>query len=155
VVRGPDLGGPGQGRPRYLFAASELVSGGGLDSLAGASNYNGGHGPVFPALIGSLILLLGRDTESLIWAMRLTALLNPPLAYLLAKRLSGPSAGLLAAALLTLFGFNVRSTFVLNIDALLLTFTLLALLTLLAAVRRGGSSRRSPSFRGCSWGPPC
>ncbi|MDP9439715.1 MAG: glycosyltransferase family 39 protein [Actinomycetota bacterium] len=130
----------GKDAPRYLFAASEIVSGGGLDSLAGAANYNGGHGPVFPALIGSLILLLGRDTEGLIWAMRLTALLNPPLAYLLAKRLSGPPAGLLAAALLTLFGFNVRSTFVLNIDVLLLTFTLLALLALLAAVRRGGSS---------------
>ena len=129
----------GKDAPRYLFAASELVSGGGLDSLAGAANYNGGHGPVFPALIGSLILLLGRDTEALIWAMRLTALLNPLLAYFLAKRLSGPPAGLLAAALLTLFGFNVRSTFVLNIDVLLLTFTLLALLVLLAAVRRGGS----------------
>ena len=130
----------GKDAPRYLFAASELVTGGGLDSLAGAANYNGGHGPVFPALIGSLILLLGRDTESLVWAMRLTALLNPPLAYFLAKRLSGPPAGLLAAALLTLFGFNVRSTFVLNIDALLLTFTLLTLLALLAAVRRGESS---------------
>ena len=72
--------------------------------------------------------------------MRLTALLNPLLAYFLAKRLSGPPAGLLAAALLTLFGFNVQSTFVLNIDVLLLTFTLLALLALLAAVRRGGSA---------------
>jgi len=130
----------GKDAPRYLFAASELVSGGGLDSLAGTSNYNGGHGPVFPALIGSLILLLGRDTEGLVWAMRLTALLNPLLAYFLAKRLSGPLAGLLAAALLTLFGFNVRSAFVLNIDVLLLTFTLLALLALLAAVQRGGSS---------------
>ena len=66
----------GKDAPRYLFAASELVSGGGLDSLAGAANYNGGHGPVFPALLGSLMLLVGRDTEALIWAMRLTALLN-------------------------------------------------------------------------------
>ena len=130
----------GKDAPRYLFAGSELVSGGGLDSLAGISNYNGGHGPVLPALIGSLILVFGRDTETLVWAMRLTALLNPPLAYFLAKRLSGPPAGLLAAALLTLFGFNVQSTFVLNIDALLLTFTLLALLALLAAIERGGSS---------------
>ena len=138
----------GKDAPRYLFAASELVSGGGLDSLAGAANYNGGHGPVFPALIGSLILPLGRDTEALIWAMRLTALLNPLLAYFLAKRLSGPPAGLLAAALLTLFGFNVRSAFVLNIDALLLTFTLLALLALLAAVRRGGSSPALASLSG-------
>src|SRR3712207_9299186 len=62
--------------PRYLFAGSELVSGGGLESLAGISNYNGGHGPVLPALIGSLILILGRDTEGLVWAVRLLALLN-------------------------------------------------------------------------------
>ena len=138
----------GKDAPRYLFAGSELVSGGGLDSLAGASNYNGGHGPVFPALIGSLILLLGRDTEGLVWAMRLTALLNPPLAYFLAKRLSGPPAGLLAAALLTLFGFNVRSTFVLNIDVLLLTFTLLTLLALLAAGEKCGSSPVLPLLSG-------
>ncbi|HKH12031.1 MAG TPA: glycosyltransferase family 39 protein [Rubrobacter sp.] len=134
----------GKDAPRYLFAGSEIVSGGGLDSLAGVSNYNGGHGPVFPALIGALILVLGRDTESLVWAMRLTALLNPILAYFLARRLSGPPlgppAGLLAAAMLTLFGSNVRSTFVLNIDALLLTFTLLSLLALLAAVGGGGTS---------------
>ncbi len=130
----------GKDAPRYLFAGSELVSGGGLDSLAGTSNYNGGHGPVFPALIGSLMLVLGRDTESLVWAMRLMALFNPLLVYFLAKRLSGPLAGLLAAALLTLFGFNVQSTFVLNIDALLLTFALLALLALLAAIRVGDSA---------------
>jgi 4-amino-4-deoxy-L-arabinose transferase-like glycosyltransferase len=130
----------GKDSPRYLFAGSELVSGGGFDSLAGVANYNGGHGPVFPALIGALILILGRDTESLVWAMRLMALLNPLLAYFLAKRLSGPLAGLFAATLLTLFGFNVRSTFVINIDALLVTFTLLAILALIAAKDRGGSS---------------
>ena len=129
----------GKDAPRYLFAGSELVSGGGLDSLAGISNYNGGHGPVLPALIGSLILIFGRDTESLVWAMRLLALLNPLLAYFLVKRLSSSLAGLLVAALLTLFGFNVQSTFVLNIDALLLAFTLLTLLALLAAIKRGGS----------------
>jgi 4-amino-4-deoxy-L-arabinose transferase-like glycosyltransferase len=126
----------GMDAPRYLFAGSELASGEGIDSLAGVSNYNGGHGPVLPALIGSLILVFGRDTESLVWAMRLTALLNPLLVYFLAQRLSGPPAGLLAAALLTLFGFNVKSTFVISIDALLLTFTLLALLILLAAIKR-------------------
>jgi hypothetical protein len=126
--------------PRYLFAGSELVSGGGLESLAGISNYNGGHGPVLPALIGSLILILGRDTEGLVWAVRLLALLNPLLAYFLARGLSGPLAGLLAAALLTLFGFNVKSAFMLNIDAVLLTFYLLALLSLLAVIKRDASS---------------
>ena len=125
---------------RYLFAGSELVSGGSLDSLTSISDYNGGHGPVFAALIGSLILIFGRNTENLVWAVRLMALFNPLLAYFLAKRLSSPLAGLLAAALLTLFGFNVESTFMLNIDAVLLTFYLLALLALLAAIKRDGSS---------------
>ncbi|MDQ3911427.1 MAG: glycosyltransferase family 39 protein [Actinomycetota bacterium] len=131
----------GYDAPRYLFAGSELVSGGGLDSLDGISNYNGGHGPVLPALIGSLILLFGRDTVSLVWALRLMALFNALLAYFLAKRLSSPLAGLLAAALLTLFGFNVTSMFMLDIDAVLLTFYLLALLALIAAIKRDGSSK--------------
>jgi 4-amino-4-deoxy-L-arabinose transferase-like glycosyltransferase len=130
----------GYDAPRYLFAGSELVSGGGLDSLAGTSNFNGGHGPVFPTLIGFLIFTLGRDTESVVWAVRFIALFNPLLAYFLAKRLSGPLAGLLAAALITLFGFNVKSTFMLNIDAVLLIFYLLALLALLSAIKRDDSS---------------
>jgi 4-amino-4-deoxy-L-arabinose transferase-like glycosyltransferase len=125
--------------PRYLLAASQLVSGHGLESPSGISNYNGGHGPGFPALIGFFILVFGRHTETLAWALRLLALLNPLLAYFLAKRLSGPPAGLLAAALLTLFGFNVKLTNAFNIDAALLTFYLLALLTLLAAMERDAS----------------
>ncbi len=129
----------GYDAPRYLFAGSELVSGGGLDSLAGISNFNGGHGPVFPTLIGSMILILGRDTESLVWAVRLIALFNPLLTYFLMKRLSDPLAGFLAAALLTLFGYNVKSIFMLNIDGVLLTFYLLSLLSLLAAIKRGSS----------------
>jgi 4-amino-4-deoxy-L-arabinose transferase-like glycosyltransferase len=130
----------GYDAPRYLFAGSELVSGGDLESPAGISNFNGGHGPVFPVLIGSLILVFGRDTESLVWAVRLMALFNPLLVYFLAKRLSSPLAGLLAASLLTLFGFNVKSTFMLNIDAVGLTFYLSTLLALLAAIKRDGSS---------------
>src|SRR5215203_2656109 len=130
----------GYDAPRYLFAGSELVSGGGLNSLASISDYNGGHGPVFAALIGSLILIFGRDTESLIWAVRLMALFNPLLVYFLAKRLSSPLAGLLAAALIILFGFNVESTNAFNIDSVLLTFYLLALLALLAAIMRGSAA---------------
>jgi 4-amino-4-deoxy-L-arabinose transferase-like glycosyltransferase len=129
----------GYDAPRYLLSGSELVSGGGLDSLAGTSNFNGGHGPVFPALIGFLVLIFGRDTETLVWAVRLMALLNPLLAYFLTKRLSGSLGGLLAAALITLFGFDVKSTFMLNIDAVLLIFYLLALLTLIAAIKRVNS----------------
>jgi 4-amino-4-deoxy-L-arabinose transferase-like glycosyltransferase len=75
----------------------------------------------------------------LVWAVRLLALFNPLLAYFLAKRLSSPLAGLLAAALLTLFGYNVMATNAFNIDGVLLTFYLLALLSLLAALKRGYS----------------
>jgi hypothetical protein len=71
--------------------------------------------------------------------VRLLALLNPLLAYFLAKRLSSPLAGLLAAALITLFGFNVKLTNAFNIDSVLLTCYLLALLALLAAIKRGSA----------------
>ena len=125
--------------PRYLLAASELVSGTDLEIPGGVSKYNGGHGPGFPALIGSLILVFGRDTESLAWAVRLLAQLNPLLLYFLTRRLSNPLAGLIAAALFTLFGVNVESMNPFNIDSALLTFYLLALLALLAAIRRESS----------------
>jgi 4-amino-4-deoxy-L-arabinose transferase-like glycosyltransferase len=122
--------------PRYLLAALELVTGRGLEDLNGLP-FNGGHGPGFPALIGALILLLGRDTEALVWAVRLFALVNSLLAYFLVKRLSGPLAGLIAAALVTLLGFAVKTT--LSIDAAVLTFYLSALLALLAAIKRSSS----------------
>jgi 4-amino-4-deoxy-L-arabinose transferase-like glycosyltransferase len=122
---------------RYLFAGSEFILGRGLQTSDGLP-FNGGHGPVFPALIGSLILVSGRDIEALAWAVRLLALLNPLLAYLLVKRINSPLAGLIAAALVTLFG---NMNLALNIDAVLLTFYLLALLSLLAAINnRDGSA---------------
>jgi 4-amino-4-deoxy-L-arabinose transferase-like glycosyltransferase len=126
----------GNDAARSLFAGSELVLGQGLQTSDGLP-FNGGHGPVFPALIGALILVFGRDIETLAWALRLLALLNPLLAYFLVKRISGPLAGLIAAALVTLFG---TMHLAINIDAVLLMFYLLALLTLLAAIDRGGSA---------------
>jgi 4-amino-4-deoxy-L-arabinose transferase-like glycosyltransferase len=110
----------GNDAPRYLLAGSHI-----------------NHGPGFPALVGPLILLFGRDTEEVAWAVRLIALLNPLLAYSLVKRISSPAAGLIAAALVTLFGYNVETT--LNIDAPLLMLYLLALLALLAAIQRDSS----------------
>jgi hypothetical protein len=67
------------------------------------------------------------------------ALLNPLLAYFLVKRISSPAAGLIAAALVTLLGYNIKSPLAVNIDAPLLTFYLLALLALLAAIKRDSS----------------
>jgi hypothetical protein len=67
------------------------------------------------------------------------ALLNPLLAYLLAKQLSSPAGGLVAAALVTLLGYSAMSKLAINIDAPLLMFYLLALLTLIAAIRRNSS----------------
>ena len=126
----------GNDATRYLFAGSELVLGQGLQTSDGLP-FNGGHGPVFPALIGALILVFGRDIEALAWALRLLALLNPLLAYLLVRRISGPLAGLIAAALVTLFG---KMSLALNIDAVLLMLYLLALLTLLVAIDRDSSA---------------
>jgi Dolichyl-phosphate-mannose-protein mannosyltransferase len=126
----------GNDATRSLFAGSELILGRGLEGSDGLP-FNGGHGPVFPSPIGSLILIFGRDIETLAWALRLLALLNPLLAYLLVKRIASPLAGLIAAALVTLFG---NMNLALNIDAVLLMFYLLALLTLLAAIKRDGSS---------------
>jgi hypothetical protein len=122
---------------RYLLAGSQLVLGQGLAALNAGSHIN--HGPGFPALIGSLILLFGLDTEELAWTVRLMAQLNPLLAYFLTKRISGPVAGLIAAAVVTLFGYTVKATSAFNVDAVLLTFYLLALLALLATIKRDSS----------------
>jgi hypothetical protein len=128
----------GNDTARYLLAGSQLVSGGALENLDTISEYNGGHGPGLPVLIGALILLFGRDTEALVWALRLISLLNPLLAYFLVKRISSPVAGLIAAALVSLLAFNVGSTVAINIDGLMLTFFLLSLLTLIVAIDGGG-----------------
>jgi 4-amino-4-deoxy-L-arabinose transferase-like glycosyltransferase len=128
----------GNDTARYLLAGSQFVSGGALDDLNSISEYNGGHGPGLPALIGALILLFGRETGALVWALRLIELLNPLLTYFLVKRISTPVAGLIAAALVCLLAFNVRATVAINIDAVLLTFYLLSLLALLWAIERGG-----------------
>ena len=66
----------GNDTARYLLAGSQLISGGVLEDLDTISEFNGGHGPGLPALVGSLILILGRDTVELVWALRLLALLN-------------------------------------------------------------------------------
>ena len=60
----------GNDTARYLLAGSQLVSGGGLGKPNTISEYNGGHGPGLPVLVGSLILLFGRDTVALVWALR-------------------------------------------------------------------------------------
>ena len=129
----------GNDTARYLLAGSQLITGDVSENLNTISQYNGGHGPGLPVLVGSLLLLFGRDTEALVWALRLVSLLNPLLAYFLVKRISTPVAGLIAAGLVSLLAVDVRSPVAINIDGLMLTFYLLSLLTLLAAIRRGGS----------------
>ena len=127
-----------------------------LDRFTSKSNWTAGaDASVVPALIGALILLLGRDTEALVWALRLISLLNPLLAYFLVKRISSPVAGLIAAALVSsLLAFNVGSIVAINIDGLMLTFFLLSLLTLIAAICRRRADFSSPSSPACSSGWP-
>lgn len=129
----------GNDSARYLLAGWQFISGQSFQGLDQLSEFNGGHGPVLPALIGSLIALFGNDPEPLAWAVRLMALLNPLLAYFLVKRISGPAAGLIAAMLVSLFAFNVDSMIAIIIDPLMLTFYLLSLLSLLAAMAKNSS----------------
>ena len=121
----------------YLLAGWHLVSGQGYTLINGSPFIK--RGPVLPGLFGVLTLFFGRDTETLAWAVRLLALLNPLLAYLLVKRLSTPVAGLVAAALVTLLGYTAINRQAFNIDAVLLTVYLLTLLILLAAICRDSS----------------
>ena len=120
----------GNDASRYMLASVYLFSGRDFVTLAG------NHGPVLPALIGLVTFLFGRDTAILVWAVRLLTLLNPILAYLLVKKLSGPTAGLISAALISLLGYNITTASALNIDGVLLTAYLAALLSLVTAVRR-------------------
>lgn len=85
------------------------------------------------------MLVFGRDVDVLAWTMRVLALLNPWLAYFLIKRFSGPVAGLLAAALIALFGYTATLLQAFNLDAVMLTLYLLSVLVLLSAVERGGT----------------
>jgi 4-amino-4-deoxy-L-arabinose transferase-like glycosyltransferase len=126
----------GNDSSRYLLAGAQFISGQTLVGLEHLSEYNGGHGPSLPALIGLLILFFGHDPEPLAWAARLLALLNPVLAYFLVKRISSPAGGLVAAALVCLFSFTVDSEIAIIIDPLMLTFYLASLLGLLAAIAR-------------------
>ena len=120
----------------YLLLGENLMSGQGYVRLGGEPYID--RGPVLPALIGFLTLFFGHDTESLAWGIRLLAVANSLLSYLLVRRLSGPLAGLLAAMFVSLFSFTATITEAFNIDAVLLTTYLLTLVILLAAVQGGG-----------------
>jgi 4-amino-4-deoxy-L-arabinose transferase-like glycosyltransferase len=130
----------GNDSARYLLAGWQFISGQTFQDLDHLSEYNGGHGPVLPALIGFLIILFGHHPEPLAWAARLLTLLNPLLAYFLVKRFSGPAPGVIAAMLVSLFGFIVDSPLAIIIDPPMLTFYLLSLLSLVAAMERNSSS---------------
>lgn len=118
----------------YLLSGWHLLTGQGYTLTDGVPFTK--RGPVLPALIGLLTFPLGRDTEALAWGMRLLVTVNPLLAYFLVKRVSGPAAGLLAAALLALFSYVATNPDAFNVDALLVAVYLPTLLALLVAVQR-------------------
>src|SRR5215207_7899974 len=113
---------------RYLLLGWNLISGEGYTLLGDTYTLRG---PGFPGLLGGLMLLFGRDVESLAWTARLLTLANPVLMYFLIKRIAGPTAGLLAAAMVTLFGYTATFIEAFNIDAFELTVYLLVALGLL------------------------
>src|SRR5919112_1839245 len=116
---------------RYLLLGWNLISGEGYTLFGDPYLLRG---PGFPGLLGSLMLLFGRDVESLAWTARLLTLANPVLMYFLIKRIAGPMAGLLAAAMVTLFGYTATFIEAYNIDAVELTlYLLVALVSLIGA----------------------
>jgi 4-amino-4-deoxy-L-arabinose transferase-like glycosyltransferase len=119
---------------RYLLGGWHLISGRGYTLIGGTPEIK--RGPVFPGLLGLLMALFGRNTESLAWCVRLLALVNPLLAYYLVKRIHTTVAGLIAAVLVTLLSYTATNPEALNIDSVLLTLNLLTLLTLMAAIER-------------------
>lgn len=116
----------------YLLQGWNLVSGTGYEVLGETQTVRG---PVLPGVLGLLMLLLGRDTEILAWAVRLLALINPLLVYYLIKRVGRPVDGLLTAFLVAFFGYTAVSWHAFNVDAVQLLAYLLAVLAVLAAVR--------------------
>src|SRR5829696_6483866 len=118
---------------RYLLLGWNLISGEGY-TLFGYPYLL--RGPGFPGVLGGLMLLFGRDVESLAWTVRLLTLANPVLMYFLIKRIAGSMAGLLAAAIVTLFGFTATSSEAFSIDAFQLTLYLLVALGLLVGAQK-------------------
>jgi 4-amino-4-deoxy-L-arabinose transferase-like glycosyltransferase len=121
---------------RYLLLGWNLVSGEGYTLFGEPYTLRG---PGFPGLLGGLMLLFGRDVESLAWAVRLFALANPVLMYFLIKRIAGAIPGLLAAAMVTLFGLTSANSETFNVDAVQLTLYLLVGLVLLIGAQRNSA----------------
>lgn len=122
---------------QYLLRGWNLISGHGYTILNDVPHTR--RGPVLSGLFGLLILVFGRDVDALAWTVRVLALLNPWLAYFVIRRFSGPIAGVLAAALVALFGYAATLPQAFNLDAVLLTVYLLSVLAILAAVKRGST----------------
>lgn len=122
---------------RYLLDGWHLISGRGYTTLLGAPDTK--HGPVFPGLLGLLMVFFGRDPVSLAMAVRLVAQLAPLLAYLLVRRVSSPVAGLVAAVLVAMLDYTALSPEAVNIDSALLVAYLISLLLLMAAVDKNAA----------------
>lgn len=115
----------------YLAQAANLLAGNGYTVFGDAPQTI--RGPVMPSLLAGLMAIFGRDTASLAGALRVLAVANPLLLYILVRRVAGRPAAALAAVMVTLFGYIASLTQAFNIDSLVLTVFLLATLVLLAA----------------------
>src|SRR5215217_5603390 len=128
---------------RYLLLGWNLISGEGYTLFGNAYTLRA---PGYPGLLGGLMLLFGRDVESLAWAARLLTLANPVLMYFLIKRIAGPWVGLLAAAMVTLFGYTATFTETFHIDAVQLTLYLLVALVLLIGAQKDRAPGSGPAL---------
>lgn len=93
-------------------------------------------GPIISIFLAILMIPFADHPYRIVWAMRILALANPLLIFLMVRRLSSPLAAAIAAGLVTFFGYVVLIPQGFTVDAFQLTLYLTSLLTLLAAMRR-------------------
>lgn len=113
----------------YLMKSLNLASGKGYTAY--------GRGPMLPIVLSALIKLLGTNSEAIAWTMRALALLIPLFVYFLVKRVAGPTAGLVGAALVAFFGYIALVPQAFTVDALEAVIYMFCLVTTLYALQSG------------------
>jgi len=118
----------------YLLEGLNLLEGRGVSIFGDQQETI--RGPVFPFMVGIVSLVFDRDVGAIGMVLRALAVVNPILLYLLIRRLAGPVAGLLAAALGAAFSYTAVLTQTLNVDAVMAGLLLAAILLLVVSIDR-------------------
>ncbi len=118
----------------YLLEGLNLLEGRGVSIFGNEQETI--RGPVFPLMVGIVSLVFDRDVGAIGMVLRALAVVNPILLYLVIRRLAGPVAGLLAAALAAAFSYTAVLTQTLNVDAVMVGLLLAAILLVIVSIDR-------------------